>query len=292
MNNETCPYTCLPILELESSREHIIPDALGGPNGFALVAEKTRNSRYGKTVDSRLINSTLMSQAAAESGVITRSGPATWSVRGNLEAGGAAVQLTGTHAGVDFRFHQPVQVDAVGGVMAIRGFGPAIDKEIERVRTDLQRKGRDLGILEESQTVNPVVRGRFEHNLSEALQGLTKIAYLASVWAVGDEFISTEAGARYRSWIDAEPTATALEAAGLQLAEQSMFLKGGPNNQHLIICMAAGDHLVTGVRLFSKPYFEVTIAVQVPELRLPHAHGWLATINAKDKTFSETRLVP
>lgn len=293
MDNKTCPYTGLPISEVLTSREHVVPDALGGPNGFALAADGTRNSRYGETVDARLINSTLMGQAAAEAGVVTRSGPATWSVRGHLQADGAAVQLTGSHAGVDFRFRQPVEVDAVArGVRAIRGFGPAIDKEIARVRKDLLRKGRDLGIFKERQTINPVVRGRFEHNLSEALQGLTKIAYLATVWAVGDEFISTNAGTRYRSWIDAEPTAAALEAAGLQLAGRSMFSEGGPSNQHLISCMAAGDHLVTGVRLFSKPYFEVTIAVQVPELKLPHAHGWLATIDAKVKTFRETMLVP
>lgn len=293
MNNKTCPYTCLPISEVAASREHIVPDALGGPNGFALVADVARNSRYGETVDSRLINSTLMGQAAAEAGVMTRSGPATWSVRGYLEADGAAVQLTGSHAGVDFRFRHPVEVDAAaGGVRAIRGFGSAMDAEIARVRKDLGRKGRDLGILEERQTVNPVVRGRFEHNISEALQGLTKIAYLATVWAVGAEFISTKAGARYRSWIDAEPTTAALEAVGLQPAGRSLFSEGGPNDQHLISCMAAGDHLVTGVRLFSKPYFEVTIAVQVPELKLPHAHGWLATIDAKAKTFRETMLVP
>lgn len=292
MNNETCPYTCVPIEKVDASREHVIPDALGGPNGFALVADVARNSQYGKTVDSRLINSTLMGQAAAEAGVITRSGPATWSMRGNVEADGAAVQLTGAHTAVDFRFHQPVEVNAIEGLMAIRGFGPAVDKEIARVRKDLRRKGRDLGILEERQTVNPVVRGEFEHNLSEALQGLTKIAYLATVWAVGDEFIWTEAGARYRSWIDTEPTAAALEAAGLQPTGRSMFSEGGPNEQHLISCVAVGDHLVTGVRLFSKPYFEVTIAVQVPELRLPHAHGWLATIDAKSKTFREKMLVP
>lgn len=293
MNNETCPYTGQPISQGDASREHIVPDALGGPNGFALKADRVRNSQYGETVDSRLISSPLMGKAAAEAGVVTRSGPATWSVGGVLEADGAAVQLTGSHAGVDFRFRQPVEVVSdAGGVMAIRGFGRATDKEIARVRKDLRRKGRDLGIVEERQTVNPVVRGLFEHNLSEALQGLTKIAYLATVWAVGDEFIVTQAGARYRSWIDAEPTATALEAAGLHPAGRSMFSVGGPNDQHLISCMAAGDHLVTGVRLFSKPYFEVTIAVEVPELHLPHGHGWLATIDAKSKTFQETMLVP
>lgn len=201
--------------------------------------------------------------------------------------------MTGRHAGVDFRFRRPVEVDAVAeGVTAIRGFGPAFDEEIARVRKDLRRKGRDIAILEQRQTVNPVVRCRFEHNLSEALQGLTKIAYLAAVWAVGDEFIATEAGRRYRNWINAEPTATALEAAGLRPAGLSLFSEGGPKNQHLISCMAAGEHLITGVRLFSKPYFEVTIAVQVPELKLPHGHGWLAIIDANDRTLKETMLVP
>ncbi len=71
-----------------------------------------------------------------------------------------------------------------------------------------------------------------------------------------------------------------------------MFSVGGPNDQHLINCMAADDHLGTGVRLFSKPYFEVTIAAPVPELGLPHAHGWLATADAKAKAFKETMLVP
>lgn len=293
MNNKTCPYTCLPIAQVDASREHIVPDALGGPNGFALKADRVRNSQYGKTVDSRLISSPLMGKAAAEADVVTRSGPASWSIGGVLEADGAAIQLTGSHAGVDFRFRQPVEVvrDA-DGLMAIRGFGPATDKEVARVRKDLRRKGRDLGIVEQRQTFNPVIRGQFEHNLSEALQGLAKIAYLATVWAVGDEFIATQAGARYRSWIDAEPSAAALEAAGLHSAGRSMFSVGGPNNEHLISCMAAGDHLVTGVRLFSKPYFEITIAVEVPELQLPHGHGWLATIDAKAKTFTETMLAP
>lgn len=294
MNNKICPYTLLSVSDVVVSREHIVPDSLGGPNGFALAADKLRNSQYGDTVDARLINSTLMGQAASEAGVITKKGrPATWSALGQLEADGAAVQLRGSHAGVDFRFRTPVEVDAGDrSVLSIRGFGPAVDKEIARVREDLLRRGRDVSILEQSQSVNPVVRGRFEHNFSEALQGLTKIAYLATVWAIGDEFIATDAGSQYRSWIDAEPTAAALEAAGLQLAGRTLFSEGGPNNQHLISCMAAGDHLVTGVRLFSKPYFEVTIAVRVPELKLPHGHGWLAKVDAKAKTVSETMLVP
>lgn len=293
MNNLTCPYTCLPISDIDATREHIVPDALGGPNAFALSADSTRNSRYGASVDSRLINSTAMGMAAAAAGVRTRSGPATWATRGSLVADGAEVQVVGSHESMDLRFRKPVEVDPVTReVQTISGFGASLDKELARVRRDLQRKGRDLGVVEERQTINPIVHGQFEHNFSEMAQGLTKIAYLATVWAVGDEFIETSAGARYRSWIDAEPTAAALEAAGLQPWGPSLFSEDGPRYQHRISCMAFGELLVTGVRLFGERMFEVTIAVEAPELNLPDRHGWLATIDAKAKTFEETQLLP
>lgn len=292
MNNEICPYTCRPVFELEATREHIVPDALGGPNSFALKADKARNETYGATVDARLTGSPLLGMAAAAAGIETRNGPARWKVRGQLVADGSVVEMTGSQRATDFRFRRPVEVDPkTGNVRTVKGFGPALDKELARVRKDLKRKGRDL-VPVAQQTLDSKVRGGFEHNLSETAQGLTKIAYLAAVWALGDEFIHSTAGGKYRAWIDAEPTAASLEAAGLRPIWSSMFSDGGPRNQHRIACLAQRDLLLTGVRLFSERLFEITIAVEVPEFRLPDGHGWLATIDATAKTFHETRLVP
>lgn len=293
MNNQLCPYTCQPVAALAANREHIIPDALGGPNGFALAADAQRNLDYGRSVDSRLINSPLLGMLAAAARVQTRSGPATWKSSGTLIADGSRVEMVGSAGQMAFRFRKPVEVDpSTGRVHAVRGFGADVDKELAQVRKNLKRKGWALQQVE-SKVLGAAVKGGFEHNISEMAQGLTKIAYLATVWAIGDGFIRTDAGAQYRRWIDAEPTEAGLDAAGLQPVWKSMFKDGGtPGGQHRVACLSREGLLLTGVRLFNASFVDITIAVEVPELDLPDGHGWIATIDATTKSFREAQLVP
>ncbi|MEX8195326.1 hypothetical protein [Comamonas guangdongensis] len=290
--NKICPYACQPISSIEVSCEHIVPDALGGPATFALAADKTHNSVYGASVDIRLIRSPLMGMIAARAGVETRSGPSTWKTQGHLVADGSPVELVGSKDAVAFRFLKPVEVDPVTRrVQAIKGFGADVDKELARVTKDLKRKGWDLTPTGH-EVLDSNVRGSFEHNLSEATQGLTKIAYLATVWAVGDRFINTEAGAQYRRWLSVEPTVNALEAAELRPLGGSLFKAQGTPTQHHIACVVSGQTVLTGVRLFNEPLFEIAIAVEVPELQLPEDHGHLVIIDAVAKTFEEQLLIP
>jgi hypothetical protein len=290
--NKICPYTCQPISAIEVSCEHIVPDALGGPEKFALAADKPRNSAYGASVDIRLIRSPLMGMAVAGAGVETRNGPWTWKTRGQLIADDAHVELIGSKNSVQFRFRKPVDIDPeTRQVRAVRGFGDDLDREMARVSKDFLRKGRQLVPIG-TKVLDSGVRGSFEHNLSEAVQGLAKIAYLATVWSVGDRFITTAAGAQYRSWLNAEPTAEALEAAGLRPVGASMFKNQGKPIQHDIACIITGQTVLTGVRLFNQRLFELTVAVEVPELRLLNGHGRLITIDATAKTFEECLLIP
>jgi hypothetical protein len=290
--NRICPYTCQPISAIEVSSEHIVPDALGGPESFALAADKPRNSAYGASVDIRLIRSPLMGMAAARAGVETRNGPSTWKTQGQLVADDSPVELIGSKDSVQFRFRKPVEVDPeTRQVRAVKGFGAGVDRELARVSADLLRKGRELVPIE-TKVLDSGVRGSFAHNLSEAVQGLSKIAYLATVWAVGDGFINTAAGAQYRSWLDVEPTAEALESAGLRPVGASMFKTQGMPSQHHIACVISGQTVLTGVRLFNHPLFELTLAVEAPELQLLDGHGHLVTIDAATKTFEDRLLVP
>lgn len=290
--NKICPYTCEPISAIEVSCEHIVPDALGGPEIFALAADKTRNSAYGASVDIRLIRSPLMGMVAARAGVETRSGPSTWKTQGQLMADGSPVELVGSKDALAFRFRKPVDVDPeTRRVRAVKGFGADLDKELARVTKDLLRKGWEL-VPTATQVLGSDVRGSFEHNLSEATQGLTKIAYLATVWAVGDGFINTAAGAQYRRWLDVEPTAEALEAAGLRPLGTSLLKTQGKPTQHHIVCVISGQTVLTSVRLFNEPLFELALAVEVPELQLLDGHGCLMTIDAANKTFENQLLIP
>lgn len=290
--NQICPYTSQPIDAIDFNREHIVPDALGGPEGFCLAADRVRNSAYGSSVDVRLIGSTLMGMLAARAGVETRSGPATWRVQGQLVADGSPVELVGRKDATAFRFRKPVLVDReTRKVRVVKGFGADLDKELARVTKDLRRKGFDL-VPGAPETLGSDVRGTFGHHFSEAIQGLTKIAYLATVWAAGDGFINTAAGAQYRSWLEAEATSDALAAAGLQPLAASLFKVPGKQTQHDIACVFSGQSVLTGVRLFNEPLFEIAIAVQVPELQLRDGHGHLVLIDAANKTFEHKLLIP
>lgn len=269
-----------------------MPDALGGPADFCLAADRGRNSAYGSSVDARLSGSTLMGMLAARAGVETRSGPASWKVQGRLVADGSPVEVVGRHGAAAFRFRKPVEIDrATRQVSIVKGFGPDFDKELARVTKDLRRKGVDL-MASEPQTLGSDVHGSFEHNFAEATQGLTKIAYLATVWAIGDRFIGTAAGAQYRSWLNAAPTSEALAAAGLMPLGGSLFKVPGKHTQHDVACVIAGQRVLTGVRLFNERMFEIAIAVEVPELQLLDGHGCVVTIDAANKTFIDRFLTP
>jgi hypothetical protein len=54
----------------------------------------------------------------------------------------------------------------------------------------------------------------------------------------------------------------------------------------------SGKTVLTGVRLFNEPLFEIALAVEVPELKLLDGHCRLVTIDATSKTFEEQLLVP
>jgi hypothetical protein len=290
--NQVCPYTCQPIETIDFNREHIVPDALGGPEAFCLAADRTRNSAYGSSVDARLIGSTLMGMLAARAGVATRNGQAAWKAKGHLVADGSSIEVVGRKDAMAFRFRKPVEVDQeTRQVRLVKGFGCNLNTELARVQKDLRRKGLDL-VAGVPHSLPSSVHGSFEHNLAEATQGLIKIAYLATVWALGDGFVRTSAGALYRSWLDAKPTSEALSAAGLRPLEGSLFKMPGQPAQHDIVCVAAGQTVVTGVRLFNEPLFEIAIAVEVLDFGLPHGHGCLVTIDAGNKTFNVQRLVP
>ena len=293
MNNTICPYTTQPVASIQSSREHIVPDALGGPNAFALAADKTKNSTYGQTVDARLINSPLMGMLAARAGVETRSGPSTWSARGELLDGAHPVDVRGSGAEVGFRLRKPVDIDSVTGMpKGVMGFGEAAEQELARVTKDLERKGMTV-VPGEQLTRDPTVHVSINHNLAETAQGLGKIAYLATVRVFGDAFINTAGAAQYRSWIDAELTTEALQATGLLTLPPSVAPQipvSVTHVNHVISCWVVDGRVFTMVSLFNAPLFTRGFLVATPELTLPPFVGKVMVIDAAKKTLEEHEL--
>jgi hypothetical protein len=289
MRNVICPYTCLPIESIDASREHIVPDALGGANGFALVADRVRNGQYGEGVDSRLIHSPLVSLMAVQHGVVTRSGDATLRQRGTLTEGGDAVDATFSKDEVSFRLRTPVVCDEAGNLVAVRGFGDAAAAELRRIERDFKKKGRTV-VAGEPSALGSEVKVGLAHNFDHVKQGLAKIAYLATVWTLGDAFISTAAAARFRAYIDAEPTPSALEAVGLRVDQRRGVGAAMPNLPaffHVITCMREGSQVATMVRLFNTDLLTATFVVTTPELPVAAQRTRLMAVNAVDKSLED-----
>lgn len=124
MNNTICPYTTNQLSADKFSREHIIPDALGGPNAFALRADALANSQHGAKVDSHLIHADFVAMLASKVGVKTRSGTSAWQLPGQLRADRSRVVAEFSGNSVRPRFTRPVETDpTTGRVIAVKGFG-------------------------------------------------------------------------------------------------------------------------------------------------------------------------
>lgn len=174
MNNLICPYTGLQISDIESSREHIVPDALGGPNGFSLRADSKMNSYYGGTIDSRLVHDALLKFKAVEHGVSTRNGAATFRVRGQAVVDGSPVDAEMTHAGIRLKSRIPVVKDQSDPrKLVIRGFAGDAERQLKRVVADAKRKGLKL-VTEGPFAQDSTFRARVTHTPMEVVQGLGK----------------------------------------------------------------------------------------------------------------------
>lgn len=289
MKNVVCPYTCQPVSAIDASREHIIPDALGGPNGFALAADRKCNSKYGEGVDSNLLNFPLVSLSATRYGVETRSGEAQTRERGVLKLDASPVDATFLKDEVQLRMRTPVVKDETGKLVAVRGFGEAAQKELERLERDFKKKGRTV-VAGESTPLEPEVRVPLVHNFNHLQQGLAKIAYLATVWTLGDAFIKTAAGAKFRAYIDAAPDRDVLIAVGLA-AIQTRGLKAAmpelPAHYHLIICKREGVQVTTTVRLFGLDGLTLTFICQTEELPMSLPKTRIIAVDSIEKTFEE-----
>jgi len=187
-----CPYTLRSLTDLaEISREHIIPAALGGPNGYSVKACRAANNQFGETHDAAFIKEPLVSMMRTEHGVEGRSGLAKWKMEGETVGEGRPVQITFSESAVDVYHKKPVDVrqDENGKGYRIVAPSPQSDEVLEQLKKGLARKGLSISEpkveKEEQQMIHCTVK--IDFNVLQA--GLMKIAYLAAFDLLGDPFL-------------------------------------------------------------------------------------------------------
>jgi len=287
MFNTKCPYTLEPIAEIDSNREHIIPDALGGPNGFALNADAMANSTFGDGVDATLINQPLMLMKASQAEVETRSGPVVVKLQGTLVSDGSPSDIRIFEDGrATFRSRIPVVKDPnTGEVIGVRGYGDAAKKQADALRAGNAKKGR-IVVTGESVAGDPTTNVRLRHDLAADDQGLGKIAYLTAVWTLGDTFIDTPAAAAFRKLIFGPPTRESIDASGVRVlrddGSEAPFIPPSAREHHLI-CATTGGTLFVYVSLFCDHLFTRSYIAPLAFSDSSRA----IVVNATDKTFEE-----
>ena len=187
-----CPYTLRLLAELpELSREHIIPDALGGPNGYSVQACRATNSRFGENHDAAFLNDPYIAMFRSRYEVKARSGAARWKMAGETVNEGRPVQVTCSGTTVDVYHQKPLDVleDENGKGYRIVAPSPQADEVLAQLQKGLAKKGistsKPLIEKEEQQTIH--VQMKIDLNVLQA--GLMKIAYLATFDFLGDAFL-------------------------------------------------------------------------------------------------------
>lgn len=187
-----CPYTLRALTDLaEVSREHIIPDALGGPNGYSVQACRATNSEFGRTHDAAFLNEPLIAMMRTQHGVEGRSGPAKWKMEGETLGEGRPVQITFSESAVDVYHKKPVEVhqDENGKGYRIVAPSPQSDEVLEQLKKGLARKGMAITEPKVEKEEQQTIHSRLTIDFNVLQAGLMKIAYLAAFDFIGDVFL-------------------------------------------------------------------------------------------------------
>lgn len=290
--NKKCPYSLRQIADIDSSREHVIPDALGGPNGLALNADAETNNKLGEGVDARLINSPLMAMSASRARVQTRSGPVTLKLQGELLADESPVDIRISEDGsTNFRSRVPVVKDrTTGEVVAVRGFGGAAQKQLEDLSTGHARKGRVV-LAGEATTLDPTTHVSVGYNRVEVEQALAKIAYLTAVWTFGDAFLDTAAAGAFRALVLGPLASEPLANDGIAIRQDEPDeppVLPPRDNEHHLHCAALDGVLFVRVSLFCSPLFTRKFLALL-NLSGAARTSRLILVDATTKTFEERK---
>jgi hypothetical protein len=262
-----CPYTLVSIPDLSApSLEHIIPDALGGPNGFSVTADQKMNSQLGTSVDADLINYHALKFLAMSYGVKTRTGEVSLSLEGTLDLDGESIPqaLKLSKGQLDLRMAKPVRTDPItGAVTGVIGWGDEAGKNLAAVTKGLQRKGYSVEAGESQSTSGGEVSSRIVHDNFATTRGMAKIAYLSLAFTFGDDFIIGSEGAAFRAAYSADDFAM-LKLAGVTggPGSASPFMPDVPEGHHTVIAIRQSGQYCAVVRLFSSDLLTKTFSVR------------------------------
>lgn len=294
-----CPYTLKSISDLaEDSREHIILDALGGPDGYSVRACRIENNKLGGTVDAAFLKNPLIQMQRSKVGIKSRSGVAKWKMSGETIDGGRPVDITVPHEGeVGVHHKKPVEKNADS--YTIIAPPDQSDKLLKEIRENLGKKGKHIADIQSTQIESQELHARLNINLTEIQSGMMKIAYLACCDYLGDEFLDDPLNPEWQKAIRAR---TAEESEDIKIYGKSLSEIGAldfvfpklAEHEHCIVIFSLNrSGPIVGVRLFGDPLFTaVALASQTKGYELSEGDGTAIICDSKSGSIRREPWLP
>lgn len=290
-----CPYT---LTQVESNskfnREHVIPDALGGPNGFSLIADAKTNSVLGETVDADLINNDLVRMIAVKYNIITRTGTAELRLKGVAEFKGEKIQqfVTFKHDDLLIKTATPIIKDyETNHVKGIVGWGEEASTNAEIVKRNFLRKGIQSKLGEIESHSDQAIKTGLVHNQYFVTRGLSKIAYLALAYTFGEEFIKSDAGKMFRLAFLSKSSKDFQASGIVGKNHETLFpfpidIKPG---EHLLVASRSSTGYACDVKLFNEELLTATFIAKC-NLKVKNFEGFIYNSNLNDCVMKEENI--
>jgi hypothetical protein len=295
-----CPYTLKLLSEVaETSREHVILDALGGPNGYSVTACRTANSQLGNTVDAAFLAEPLVEMFRSKVGVESRSGVASWKQSGETVDGNRPVEVIFPHQGpVEVYHRKPVEKVAQGKSYQIIAPPAQADKILKEMKENLAKKGIQITTEETTQSQNQTIKSRLTLNLTVMNAGLMKIAYLACCEFLGDSFLTDPLNPEWQKAIraqnanDADQVKIHGRAFGKATESANQILPKLAEHEHgIAILNLKPNSVFVVVRLFGCELLTaVACASETSNHGLPERQGMLVICDSKTGVIRRERI--
>ena len=281
-----CPYTLKPFAEIRSSKEHVIPDALGGPAAFSVTADKHCNGLYGNGLDADFVNDSLMKAAAQFYNIKTRSGKSKLSVTGQITYDKTVIAATvDNFAGNSPTIYPKKPVTDAGNYFEII----ADKKNFNKLLAATIKNNANKGVyLHSSGFQNPIgtFNGRIEHSFWKKTLGLIKVGYLSLVYTFGDDLIRSLAGKAFREAYNSN-THAELNNSGLNITE--LLFKGSVlprSSKHKVAAVRDGNNYAVYVSLFEEQTFTRQFSFLANQEKLQSPQGLVYEVDAVKKQFT------
>ncbi|EFB6066520.1 hypothetical protein CYI93_005060, partial [Escherichia coli] len=110
MINTLCPYSLIPLNQIEHNGEHVLLAGLGAPESFTVNVSKEENTRINDLLDEPFLGMEIIKLLSSISGLQSRSGEVKPFFTGITE-GGDAVHVRMSPGEVTLKVKSPVVKD-------------------------------------------------------------------------------------------------------------------------------------------------------------------------------------